>query len=331
MIRTAMIGCGAAASRIHLPGLRRCGRFEVVVCASRTRDSAIRVRDEWGGGAIADTWLEAVEDPAVDAVVVATPNAQHAEVSVAASRAGKHVLVEKPMATSVGEVDAMIASAREAGTVLMPAHNLRFAPPFDAARRAVADGMLGEVTGIRVAFGHAGPQHWAPDATWFFDAAASGGGALIDLGVHAADLARSVVADDIIEVAAFLRERPDGVEEAAQVTMRFAGGAIGTLHASWVARPAPDHQLTVFGSEGTLHLDGHTPLTFRPGGGGESRAVPIPPRDDRVDLYAGFADAIELGARPPVTGDDGRAAVAFVTTAYEAARSRRSLPLPRPG
>ena len=328
MIGVAMVGCGAAASRIHLPGLRRTGRFDVVVCASRTRDSAVRVREEWGSGRVIDAWRDAVTAPDVDAVVVATPNAQHAEIAVAAAAAGKHVLVEKPMATSVAECDAMIAAAHESGVVLMPAHNVRFAAPFEAARRAVADGMVGEVTGARVAFGHAGPQHWAPDATWFFDVAASGGGALIDLGVHAGDLVRAVVGDDIVEVAAFLRERPDGVEEAAQLTMRFARGAIATLHASWVARPAPDHQLTVFGTEGTLHLDGHTPLAFRPGDGSEARAIPLPPREERTDLYAGFADAIEHGRPPPVTGADARAAVALVTTAYEAARTKRSLPLP---
>jgi UDP-N-acetylglucosamine 3-dehydrogenase len=330
MIRTAIVGCGTAASLIHLPGLRRTGRFDVTTCASRSRGSATRVRDEWGSGQVVDSWHEVVDDPAIDAVVIATPNAQHAEVSVAASRAGKHVLVEKPMATSVAEADAMIAAARETGTVLMPAHNLRFAAPFDAARRAVAEGMVGEVTGARVAFGHAGPQHWAPHATWFFDMATSGGGALIDLGVHAADLVRTVVADDIVEVAAFLRRRPDGVDEAAQVTMRFAAGAIGSLHASWVARPGPDHQLTVFGTDGTLHLDGQTPLTFRPADGTEARTVPLPPREQRTDLYAGFADAVEHGTPPPVTAADGRAAVAFVTTAYEAARTGRSLPLPIP-
>lgn len=321
MIRVGVLGCGRAASVIHLPGLRRSGRFDVTAFASRTRSSAERAQAEWGSGRVHDEWTTVIDDDGVDAVLVASPNASHAEMAVAAARAGKHVLVEKPMATSVEEADAMIAAAATSGVVLMPTHNLRFAPPFHAAAAAVASGMVGEVVGARVAFGHAGPQHWAPDATWFFDQASSGGGALIDLGVHSADLLRAVIGDDVVDVGAMLRLGPTGVEEAAQLVLRFSRGAIATLHASWVARPAPDHQLTVFGSDGTLHLDGQTPLVFRPADGADAQPLSMPTKDERVDLYAAFADAVEHGAALPVTAADGRAALAVVAAAYESAAS----------
>ena len=85
----------------------------------------------------------------------------------------------------------MIAAAERARRVLVPFQNTRFAAPFAAAAQQVREGAIGDVTGFRVAFGHAGPQAWAPRATWFFERAAAGGGCLIDLGVHAIDLVRA--------------------------------------------------------------------------------------------------------------------------------------------
>src|SRR3954462_9005451 len=100
----------------------------------------------------------------------------HAELTIAAAKAGKHVLVEKPMATTVADADAMVAAASDAGVVLMAAHNLRFAPPYAAAARAVAEGLVGDVVGVRVAMGHGGPEGWARDARWFRSPELSGGG-----------------------------------------------------------------------------------------------------------------------------------------------------------
>jgi predicted dehydrogenase len=320
-VRVAMVGCGTVARLLHLPGLRAAGA-DVVAFASRRRSSAEAAAAEWGGGAVVDDWRDAVARDDVDAVTVCSPNAFHAEQAVAAARAGKHVLVEKPIATTLAEADAMVAAARDAGVVLMTAHNLRFAAPFVAAAGVVAGGGVGDVVGVRVAFGHAGPQHWAPDADWFFDPDRSGGGALIDLGIHAADLLRAVLAPlEVVEVAAVVRDGP-AVDEAAQLALGLSNGAVGSLHASWIARPGPDHQLTVFGTDATLHLDGRTPLTRFPADGGAPERVDLPERVP--DLFAGFVAAAADGTPPPVTGADGRAALAIVSAAYESARTGRT-------
>ena len=265
-----------------------------------------------------DDWRAVVERDDVDAVDICTPNALHAPIAVAAAAAGKHVLVEKPIACTVAEADEMLAAARAAGVLMMTAHNLRFFAPFVAARETVAAGAIGTVTAVRAAFGHAGPRAWSPTSDWFFDPVQAGGGALLDLGIHMADLVRAVVADEVTEVAAMLTGQPDQCEDAAVVLLRFASGATGTLHASWIARPGPDHQLTVFGTAGTLHLDARTPLTLLPGEG-EATRVPLPAADALVDPYAAFVDAVTTGAPMPVTGEDGRAALAIVEAAYRAA------------
>ena len=315
MIRFAVVGCGTAANHIHLPGLRDAD-VAVTVFASRSRSSAEATRDRWGSGDVIDAWEEAVGRDDVDAVLIATPKAQHRDVGVAAALAGKHVLSDKPIARTAAEADEMIAAADDNGVVLVPFQNTRFAPPFVAAHDAVAAGAIGEVTGVRAAFGHGGPQAWAPNAGWFFERALSGGGCLIDLGVHVIDLVRYVTGDEIVSVSAELNGQAGDVETDAQLLVRLANGAIGTVHASWSSRSGVDHQLTVIGTSGTLHLDSRTPLT-RFTENGERERVALP--DGQGSPLAEFLAAVRGERAPSVTAADGRAAVAVVEAAYRAA------------
>jgi predicted dehydrogenase len=314
-VRFAVVGCGNAARQIHLPALR-VGGATITVFSSRTRASAEALRDEWGDGAVVERWEDAVERDDVDAVLIAVPNSIHRDVALAAAGAGKHVLVDKPMACTTADADEMIAAAGAHGVVLVPFHNTRFASPFVAAQQFVAAGNLGDVTGFRAAFGHAGPQTWAPRADWFFDKSKAGGGCLIDLGVHVVDLVRFVTGDDIVAVSAILNGCRGDVEADAQLLARLHGGAIGTIHASWSSASGPDHQLTVIGSAGTLHLDNRTPLTFIDEHGHRER-VTLPDRTSSplAELLAAIADE----RAPSITAADGRAAVAIVQAAYRSA------------
>jgi predicted dehydrogenase len=314
-VRFAVVGCGSAAQRIHLPALRAEG-VDVTVFASRSRASAETLRDAWGSGVVVDQWTDAIARDDVDAVVITLPNSLHYDVAVAAATAGKHVLVEKPMACTVEDADQMIAVADAHRVLVVPFHNLRFAAPFVAAERFVAAGRLGEITGFRAAFGHSGPQTWAPRAEWFFDCAQAGGGCLIDLGVHIVDVVRCVTGGDITSVSAVLNGCRGDVETDAQLLARLRGGAIGTIHASWASRSGPDQQLTVLGGDGTLHLDTRTPLTFIDRRGDRVRvAVPDRPSSPLAELLAGIAG----DRNPSVSAADGRAAVAVVQSAYRSA------------
>jgi myo-inositol 2-dehydrogenase/D-chiro-inositol 1-dehydrogenase len=139
---------------------------------------------------------------------------------------------------------------------------------------------------------------------------------LIDLGVHAVDLVRAVTGDDVTHVSAVLNGRSGDVETDAQLLVRMGAGATGSIHASWSARPGPDHQLTVVGTDGTLHLDSRTPLT-RVTASGERSRVELPgttssPLDE-------FLAAVRGERAPEVTAADGRAAVAVVEAAYRSA------------
>ena len=147
--------------------------------------------------------------------------------------------------------------------------------------------------------------------------ATAGGGCLIDLGVHAVDLVRAVTGDDVTHVSAVLNGQAGDVETDAQLLVRMRAGAIGSIHASWSARPGPDHQLTVVGTEGTLHLDSRTPLTLVTASGERSR-VELPDDDELAARRAPGRRAAASGP-PTVTAADGRAAVAVVEAAYRSA------------
>jgi predicted dehydrogenase len=319
--RIALIGCGTIARRAHLPAFKASPDAEVVAFASRSLSSAETAATEYGGGEVFDDWRKVFECD-IDAVDVCSPNAAHAEQAIAAARAGKHVLVEKPIACTLDEADAMLEAASENGVVLQVAHNMRYVPALVAARAEVASGAIGTLVGVRAAFGHAGPHDWAPEAAWFFDPELSGGGPLIDLGIHAIDFVRYVTQLDIAEVSAMVYGE-GAVEDAAHVLMRFSSGATGSVHASWVTKPAPDFGLTLFGTVGTLHVDAHTPLHVRPATG-EKRVVELP--DVSSNPYVDFIRAIAGPTNAPsATGADGRAALAVVRAAYESARTRRTV------
>jgi len=324
-LRLAVLTCGTIVTNGHLPAFSALGRetVDVVAFTSRSRSSAERAAAQWGSGAVVDDWRDVVGREDVDAVLVCSPNALHAEMSVAASEAGKHVLVEKPIAVSLAEADAMVDAATSAGVVLMAAHNLRFAAPYAAAAAAVRDGRIGAVVvGVRVAFGHAGPQAWATDAGWFRDRSLSGGGALIDLGIHVADLLRAVTGDEVDEVSALVhRPAPDAVEEAGQVIFTLRGGGVGSLHASWMARPGPDHQLVVHGTEGSVTIE-RGQAVVRPADGSPKQVVDAPAG---LGLHASFLGACRGEAAPAVTGLDGRAALAIIDAAYRSAAEGRQV------
>jgi predicted dehydrogenase len=323
-VRVAIVGCGSIARRAHAPAFRASPGTELVAFVSRTRTSAEAAATECGGGPVFDDWREVVARDDVDAVDICSPNSSHAEQAIAAARKGKHVLVEKPIACTTGEADAMIEAARDAGVLLHVAHNLRYVPTVLAAREFVSSGRLGHIVGLRAAFGHSGPRGWAPDSTWFFDPSLSGGGALIDLGIHIVDVVRFVTRLEAVEVSA-MTSGAEKVEDAAHVLVRYEG-AVGSIHASWMARPAPDMMLTLFGTEGTLHFDAHTPLTFR-SATGEKDKIELPTID--ANPYDDFARAVsgEKPMGPVATGEDGRAALQIVGAAYTSARTNEMVKL----
>ncbi|HLZ70265.1 MAG TPA: Gfo/Idh/MocA family oxidoreductase [Dehalococcoidia bacterium] len=328
-----LVGCGLIARRAHLPAFAADPHARLVAVASGHVGTAQAAAAQFSVLRVYAHWQELVADPEIDAVSICTPNALHAQIAIAAARAGKHVLVEKPMAVSLAEADAMIEAARAAGTVLMVAHNLRFQPLFAAARRELAADAIGRIFSARGVFGHAGPDG-ARGATsdWFWREDAAGGGALLDLGIHMVDILRWFVGEPVVDVMAMTArvQKPTFADDNALVLLCFAGGALATMQASWTARPGVDRLVTVQGERGRLVLDpaAAQPLLLLYSDGAGQRSAAAPPSDSADSLYAHFVRAVREGVHPISDGAEARASLAVVLAAYDSARGGKAV---RPG
>jgi predicted dehydrogenase len=190
----------------------------------------------------------------VDAVVVCTPPATHADLAVAAAGAGVGVLCEKPLALGGADARRMIATARAAGVPLTMATKFRFVESIAEARRRVTDGAIGELIRIENTFASRVDMR----ARWNSDPVLSGGGVVIDNGTHSVDIARWFLGP-IAEV--LVNEHPRVqevvVEDGAQVLLRAAEGATATIELSWSYDHATDTYLELYGSEGTIRIGWH--------------------------------------------------------------------------
>ena len=340
-VRVGIVGAGAIARRAHLPAVRRSGCLDVVAVADTDRARAEAVATEFGVPAAygsLEEMLEKAQD--IDAVVICTPNHLHAAQAIASLEAGKHVLVEKPMATSLEDARRMVALAKASRRVLMVGFTHPFYEFNRRARKLVSDGVIGRVLSFRVRFAHQGPYvAWAAESEWFLSRIHAGGGALIDMGIHAVDLIRWLTGSEVVEVSAMLANPdPEGeVDRIAHLVLRLRNGALGSIEVGWSSHAgAMGHEL--YGSEGALIVDYRTPirlLTPRDGYLGLPGWFQpnVPAGDPFADEHRHFVECIQSAVSPEPDGMAGMAALEIILAAYEAARSGRTLTLqsPEPG
>lgn len=218
-----------------------------------------RTRQRYGWEHAVTDWRTLVADPDIELFDNSAPNALHREPTVAAARAGKHLVCEKPLATSSEDAYALWVEAENAGVVHMCGFNYRFIPAVRLAREILEAGDLGDTTHFRGRFLASSALDPRQTMTWRFRRADAGTGALGDLGSHLIDLARYLVGDPTAVSAVmktFITER-DGelvdVDDAVEAVLQFNGGAIGTLEASRVAgRRANTCAFEVDGTKGSL-------------------------------------------------------------------------------
>jgi len=334
-VRVAVIGCGLIAQRSHFPAYAAAPEAEIAGVVSLIPEEAQNAVAHFGAQRILRSWEAAVADPDVDAIDICTPNYLHAPIAIAAARAGKHVCVEKPMATRLEDANAMVAAARENGVYLTVGHNLRFAPIFQTMRKAMQDGVIGRPFAARGVYMHAGPdESWGSTAQWFWDEATAGGGALLDMGIHMIDVMRWIIGRRVVEVSAMLSRhlKPTFADDTAFVLMRFDGDLVASVQAAWSARPSSDRELVIHGEEGNIAMGRSSgePLVYNVRGADRpSRIVPdIPKTTDPDTPYLDFVRAIQQGREPQVTGEDGRDSLAIALAAYESARTGHTVQVP---
>lgn len=344
-LRIAVVGSGFGA-RIAVPGLRASGRFDVVALVGRDLARTRQAADRAAVGTCCGSLDEALAIADLDAVAIATPPATHAPLAIAAARAGKHVLCEKPMAVTATEASAMYTAVRAAGVVGMIDFEFRFHPARAMLGRLVTGGELG-VPELLVAV-DALPLYVAPYKTppaWWYDAEA-GGGWLGASGSHLLDAMR-VWLGEACALAAMVETLGRGTaDDTFALLVRLDSGARAMLHQSAAVRGPRMQCLRISGSDGTAWID-EAWECWRVRGQGEPErvappselalpAVPIPahagPFAARelpcfVRLATAFADAVAGHEPDPAlprapTFEDGLAAQRIMDAARAAARSR---------
>lgn len=257
-LRIGVVGCGSIAKHRHLPEYHANKHAVIVAVCDVVKERAEQASEQFGGKTY-DNYKEMIDREDLDIVSVCTPNYLHAPVSIYASKAGVHVLCEKPMATSKEEADEMIAAAKASGTKLMIAHNQRFVPSHQKARKLIESGEIGKIYSFRTAFGHPGPEGWSVDGkdSWFFRKEEAFIGAMGDLGVHKSDLLRYLLGEEIVEVGAFIetsaKENTD-VDDTAVCVLKSESGIIGTLAASWSYK-REDNSTIIYAENAVLRLE----------------------------------------------------------------------------
>ena len=256
MLGYAFMGKAHSRALLALRHLDVPLRPELVSISGRDARAVEEARARWGWAEATTDWREQVADERIGLFVNGGPNAVHAEPTIAAARAGKHVLCEKPLGMSAAESHEMWQAAERAGVRHLCGFNYRFVPAVRLARELLEAGELGEVVHFRARY----LQSWGWDADaslWRFDPAQAGTGALGDLGTHVVDLARYLVGE-IVSVSARVRTIvPDrAVDDHVVATIEFQNGVLGTLEASRLARGRINsNAFEVNGSKGSLAFD----------------------------------------------------------------------------
>ncbi len=293
-----LVGCGWVAADYVAPAIVGSGngRLAAVHDPDRAAMARIVAESERGGGCprACNDLHALLDDPEVRAVYVATPNHLHAPIVAASARAGKHVLCEKPMATTLDDARGMVAACARAGVAYATAFDQRYHAAHRKLRALVADGSLGVVTQARIHYACWLPADWSAD-NWRVDPRRAGGGALIDLAPHGVDLLEVILGDEWAELIALKQSKVHAyaVDDGAVLAGRFRGGALATIHVAYnCPENFPRRTLEVIGTRGmAIAVDtmGQTPggtLTLIDAATGQRRDATPPPGEDRSPFEA---------------------------------------------
>jgi len=264
MIRIGIIGCGKIAEVRHAPEYSENPDCRITAFYSVTPGKAQKMAERYGGKAYNS--IEELLASDVDAVSVCLANIYHAPVSIQALRAGKHVLCEKPMATTLEDCESMVREAEKAGRFLMIGLNQRLAKAHVKAKEILDGGELGRVIAFQTKFCHPGPEGWTGSrSSWFFDKRIASLGAMADLGVHKTDLIYYLTGQKIVKTSAVVatldKKFPEGtpitVDDNAFCIYTLESGAVGMMHVSWTNYGSEDNSTRLYCEGGVIRMYDH--------------------------------------------------------------------------
>lgn len=330
MLRWGMIGAGTIGREWMADAIAAQPDGTLAGIASSNPERAQQFAAEKGIAHAYDSVEALLADPDIDAVYISTTNEWHKPQTLAAVAAGKHVLCEKPLATSLADAQEMVAACRAAGVVMGTNHHLRNAGTHRAIHDLVASGGIGELQAMKVFHAVYLPPHLQ---TWRINSPTSGAGVIFDITVHDADTIRFITGDEIVEVAAMTAAQglgAPGIEDAVMGVMRLSGGALVQFHDAFTAK-YPFTGVEVHGTEGSIYA--RDVMTQRPIGtvtlrrDGVEEEIAVEHENLYVRSVRAFNAAIRGEQAPAATAEDGLRSLAVAEAVHEAARSGQTTPV----
>ncbi len=321
----AVIGLGQIAGHF-LPAAGSTTHSKITALVSGHRDKADRIAAQYGVPSNSiynyENFDEIARNPSVDAVYVALPNSMHAEYTIRAAKAGKHVLCEKPMATSVAEAEQMIAACKAARVLLMIAYRCHYEPTNLKAIQLIRSGALGQVEAVESPFGF----NIAPNQ-WRLSKKMAGGGPLFDVGIYSLNACRYLTAEEPEHISAYASTidhdgRFNEVEENVAWTMRFPSGIGASCTTSYGTNMPGFYR--VYGSKGWLQVDNafvYEGLRLR-AEFGDTKIDELNPARDPSHFVAEaehFSHCVQNNLQPPSPGEEGLRDMRYITEIYRSA------------
>ncbi len=323
-VRWGLIGCGDIARKRVARAIQDQPRSRLLAACRRDETKLRGFCQSFGIERAYRQDTDLLADADVDAIYIATPVAQHLPQTLAAAAAGKHVLVEKPMARTVAECDRMIAACREHGVRLGVAYYRRFYPIVTRMKALLATGEIGRPLAVSAATAIPFGLRPGEEGYWRVVPDEGGGGALMDIGSHRIDLFLDLFGEVLdVRAACDTLAGAYAAEDAASLVLRFRGGVHGLLRCHFGTAVGLD-EFVVLGTKGRLcanPLNGSR-LVVQLGEASRTEDHP-PPANLHAPLIEDFVAALELGRPPRVPGEDGRRTNEVMERAYRDAARRR--------
>lgn len=337
-----IVGLGMI-SAFHAKAIADMNKARLVACYSRSQDKADAYAKEHGGNAYSN-YDDFLADPDLDIVAIATPSGRHLDPAIAAAKAGKHLLVEKPIEATLERTDAVIRACRENKVQLCGIFPRRFNPAVEEVKKAVSAGRLGTLTLASAYIKWYRDQAYYDADIWRRTWELSGGGALMNQSIHTIDMLLHL-AGDVASVSAHAKTAAHQgieVEDLAVAMLTFKNGALGTIEGTTTAYSKTGHpaQVQLCGSEGSIFLTDNTltawdfknplpddeQILARYGakadaaGAGAADPGAIDYRE-HLRNFEDFIDALETGREPKISPPEARRAIQLIEAIYQSARN----------
>jgi myo-inositol 2-dehydrogenase / D-chiro-inositol 1-dehydrogenase len=341
--KVAILGAGFITD-IHMESYHRfVPDAEVVAVYARDWEKAKVFAEKHHIPAWYDDMDDIIQNSGCEVVDICLPNFLHASATLKAAAAGKHIIIEKPLAITLEEGDSMIAACKNAGVKLMYAEELCFAPKYERVRQLVKEGAIGKIYMLKQSEKHSGPH-----SAWFYDMELSGGGVLMDMGCHAIAWFRWML-DNAKAVSVYaslstvLHHGRTRGEDNSVVIVEFENGVTAVAENSWAKHGGMDDKSEVYGTAGVVYADlfmGNAAISYSKNGYGYAM--------EKADTTIGwsftvfeeafnqgyphelkhFIECVRQNKQPLVTGEDGRAVLEIIYAAYASAREGKKIMLP---